>query len=101
MRTFRNLRMAEVIRSELGKMLARDFEFPGFVTITDVEVTSDLSLAKIKLGIIPPEQGPAVYNELTQKAKYIRGDLLRKMNVRPMPDLEFVIDEETVRPLSN
>lgn len=100
MKNFRNLRMAEVIRSELGKMLARDFEFPGFVTITDVEVASDLSLAKIKLGIIPAEQGPAVYKQLTNQSKQIRGDLLRKMNVRPMPDLEFSIDENTTRPLS-
>ncbi len=99
MRTFRNLRMAEVIRSELGKMLARDFEFTGFVTITDVQVSSDLLLAEIKLGIIPPEEGPKIYEMLNSQTRQIRGELLRKMNIRPMPELKFYIDEETIRPL--
>ena len=65
MRTHRDLRVAELIREELGKMLARDFDFLGaLVTILDVEVTRDLLHAKVKLGNNPIERGPEDFFKL-------------------------------------
>lgn len=95
MRTHRDLRVAELIREELGKMLARDFDFLGaLVTILDVEVTRDLLHAKVKLGIIPRERGPEVFFKLKKAERMIQGALLRKLNIRPMPHISFGIVEE-------
>jgi len=101
MKTFRNLRLGELIEHELGMMFARDFDFDGaLVTITSVEVTSDLLQANIKLAIIPPERGPMVFEQINREERRLRGTLLRKLKLRLFPKLVFQIDESSAMPIA-
>ena len=97
MRPYRNLKMGSVIEQELGKLMERDFKIEGaLVTITGVDVGEDLLQATVKLGIIPYEKGPEVFDALKKERGRFQHLLLKKMNVRPMPQIRFVVDDETL-----
>ena len=94
MRPFRNLKVSSLLTEELGKMFARDFNFEGaLVTIMSVDVDKDLLHARVKLGIIPYERGPEVYKKISREASNIRFLLLKKINIKPMPFLQFEIED--------
>ncbi len=89
MRTFRNLRVGELIREELGKILARDMDFGAFVTISSVEVSPKMEDALVRVSVIPEEKGKEVYDMLKKEQAHLQFKLLRKLNIKPMPRLEF------------
>ena len=92
MRPYRNLKIASVIEHELGNLLIREFDFENaIVTIVGVEVSPDLMQAKIKLGIIPFEKSPEIFKLIEEKRRELQHKLLKKMNIRPMPRLKFVL----------
>jgi ribosome-binding factor A len=47
-------RVSRQLQRELGEILQRDLRDPdvGFVTVNDVEVTKDLALAKVYIGVL-------------------------------------------------
>ncbi|MBI5733098.1 ribosome-binding factor A [Candidatus Jorgensenbacteria bacterium] len=95
MRLYRKQKIGSVIQEQLAEMFTRDFDFEGtLVTIMDVEVSEDLLHALVKLGIIPYENGPEVFKDISGRRREIQHKLLKKMNIRPMPQVEFVIEEE-------
>lgn len=94
MRPFRNLKMASVIEAELGTLLSREFDFGGaLVTITSVEVGEDLLQAKVKLGIIPYEQGPVVFEMIQERRGELQHKLIKKLRFKPIPHITFAIDQ--------
>lgn len=93
MRPHRNLKIASSIQKEISKIIVKDFEFKALVTVLDVAVDEDLLKTKIKLGIIPYKEGPFVWKELTENKKLIQRQLLKKIKIRFIPTLEFLIEE--------
>ena len=51
-------KVQEAIKQELSKMLLMDIKDPRiqFVTITDVELTDDMSIAKVYVSLYGPEK---------------------------------------------
>ena len=86
---FRNLRLNSLIKEELGKIFARDMEFPAFVTIVSVDVSDTLDSAKIKVSVIPEEKAKQVYDILEKERRALQFKLLRTLNIKPMPKLQF------------
>jgi len=86
---YRNLRLSGLIQEELGKIFARDMEFPGFVTIVSVEVSPKLETATVRVSVIPEEKGKEVYDLLQNERRALQFKLLRTLNIKPMPRLEF------------
>ncbi len=94
MRPFRNLKAGSVIQGELNKIFQSDFDFNGaLATITGVDVAEDLSTANVKISVLPFEKEIEVYKIIEGRRREIQGRLLRKMNIKPMPKLEFSIDQ--------
>ena len=92
MRPFRNLKIASLIQKELGEMLIREFDFEGaLVTIVEVAVDERMENAFIKLSILPFHKGPEMFTMIDSRKRGLRGKLLRKMNIKPMPRLVFKI----------
>jgi len=89
MRTFRKERVGELIREELGKIFARDMEFGAFVTIVSVEVAEKLETAKVKVSVIPEVKAKEVFDLLQEERRRLQFKLLRTINIKPMPRLEF------------
>ena len=94
MRTFRNLRVANLIQEELGKIILREMEFPisTLVTITEVEIPKDMREAKIKLGVIPESEAPKVLEILSSYRPLLQNLLLKKINIKPMPRIVFELE---------
>ena len=90
---YRTLRVAGVIRDEIAKLLARDYDFGNsVVTVTDVVVEPSFAWADILVSVIPSEKADVALQRLTRRAGDIHHYLNRKMNIRPMPRIRFGID---------
>ncbi len=66
----------------------------GLVSITQVRLAPDLSVAKVYLSILPTEQRDAIFDMVNSQKKFVRKLLGAKIkNVRKIPDLIFFIDD--------
>lgn len=93
-RQHRKEKIGSVLQHEIGALLSRDFNFNGaLVTVLAVEVSDDLLSAAVKLGIIPYEQGPLVFERINNEKRVIERALVRKLPFRPVPHLHFKIEE--------
>ena len=93
MRFFRKERIGSVIQKELSELLREEFEFDdALLTVTAVEVSADLQEAVVKISVLPSEKAPRVLELLQKFQPRLQGMLLRKMNIRPMPQIRFEID---------
>ncbi|MBO2518919.1 MAG: 30S ribosome-binding factor RbfA [Firmicutes bacterium] len=87
-------RVAEQAKKELGDIL-RTLKDPriGFVTVTDVEVSNDLSHLKIFVSVYGDQEARQQSLEGLQAAKgLIRSELGRRIRLRMTPEIEFRLD---------
>src|SRR6478609_4019604 len=90
---YRPLRVANLLRDELGMMIARDLEFPGaLATITDIDVNKKLEIAHIRVSVLPSGKAAEVLKILQAAKGELQYKLVRKLNIKPMPQLHFAID---------
>lgn len=89
----RPLRIAQLIRDELAKIILRELEFDGaLATVTEIEVDKKLDRAMVKVSVIPSEKSAAVLKQLVAEQGRLQHELNHKLNIRPMPRLSFQID---------
>lgn len=98
--TQRTQRVDELIRQEIGEIIARDISDPriGFVTITDVETTQDLSHAKVWASFMgtSAERGVALA-ALGHAMPFIRRELGTRLRIRRVPELHLQADNTLAR----
>lgn len=95
MPNYRIQRLAERIKEELSDILQRELKDPrlGFVSITDVELTRDLQVAKVYVSVLGSEEEKATSLETLQRAKgFLRTEIGRRIQMRHVPDLLFKFD---------
>jgi len=89
-------RVAETIKREMAGILAtrmRDPRLGGMISVTDVEVTPDLSLARIFVSVLAPEpERDRAIEALTHSAGFVRHELAPRLGLREMPELRFLLD---------
>ena len=81
--------LAEIIR---GKGMAM---FAGsLVTVSEVRVSPDLSIARAFVSIFPSDKAGQVLEILEESKRAIRGELGRKVasQLRIVPELDFLLD---------
>jgi ribosome-binding factor A len=91
----RAIRVADQIRMEVADILMRRSKDPrlGFVTVTDVELTNDLRLARIFVTTGPDGRDEAeVFAGLAKAMGFIRAELGRRLHLRYTPELIFLKD---------
>lgn len=98
MESTRQQKFAKLIQKELTDIFLRDGkEFYGkaFVTVTQIKMTPDLSLARIHLSILGTMNHKEVVTKMNDVSREIRGKLGAKIKnqVRHIPSLEFFLDE--------
>ncbi len=89
-------RVADQLRQEVSELLVREVHDPGigFVTLTRVEVTPDLQLARVyytTLGDAAARRGTS--RALVRAAPFLRRMIGRRLRLKRIPELEFVFDE--------
>lgn len=95
--SFRVERLGELLKRDLGEIIQREFQPEGtFVTVTNVRVTPDLSIAKVYLSVFAPgRDNEAVYQFIDERVSQIRHKLAGRIRnqVRKIPDLHFYADD--------
>lgn len=92
---FRPDRMGDQIRVEISELLAREIHDPGvgLITITRVEVTVDLLLARVFYTTLTDDAARAqTAKALTRALPFLRRQLAGRLRVRRVPELEFRFD---------
>jgi len=90
------------MKRELSDILQRDLRDPhlGFVTLTEVEVSDDLSFAKVFWTVLGDEADKKRSLRVLNKAKgFLRGEVGRRLRLREAPELIFKYDSSTERGL--
>ena len=93
-------RVNQLIKEEVSLLLQRELKDPrlGFVTVTEVETTSDLRLAKIFVSVLGSEaQWEASLAALASAKGFIRSWLRGHLDLRTTPTLEFRADRSMER----
>ena len=63
-----------------------------FVTITGVEVTNDLSFAKVYYTILDDKKKEKTQDALNKASSFIRKKLAERIEIRHTPELKFIYD---------
>lgn len=93
----RQLRVGETVRKELSDIFTcgafSDPDLDGvIVTIPEVRMTPDLRLATCLVMPLGGVNTDKVEKALNRSAKYLRGQVSRRLTMKYMPDLRFVLD---------
>ncbi len=88
--------VASNIEQAVTSVLARGLSDPrirGMVTVTKVEMTDDLLIARIRVSIMPEEHEALTMHGLRAATGHIRREAMKKIHLRSMPTFEFFVDE--------
>lgn len=92
----RTQRMGGQIQRELALIVQQEIRDPrvGFVTISAVELSRDLSHAKVFITVMDPAQDVAETLKVLNKASgFLRKLLGQRMVMRSLPELRFAYDK--------
>lgn len=88
-------RVGEQIKKELSQMIQFELKDPriGFTTVTGVDVTADLSQAKVYLSVMGnEEEKEATLKGIAAASGFIRSELGKRIRLRKTPELFFQLD---------
>lgn len=88
-------RIASNLVKEISYILMTEVKDPDikFVTVTDCKVTNDLSYAKVYVTVFNKDRIKETMASLKDASGFIRHELNDRVDIRHIPELEFVYDE--------
>ncbi len=88
-------RLNHTFMEEISNILMREIkdEDISFVTITGVDITSDLSYAKVYFTVLDEARKEKTIEALKGASHFIRGKLSERIEIRHTPELKFIYDE--------
>jgi len=98
--TKRTRQLSDVIQRDLSDIIRREVREPelGFLTISGVEVSTDLKLARVHVSVFGSDDEQAkTLGILESHRKAIRSALASRLHTRHTPDLEFRLDHTAER----
>ena len=99
MESNRQKKIAGILQEDLAEILQRSATNGGMrgviISVTKVNVTVDLSIAKIYLSVFPNKEGKVILEGVRSNTPLIRHELAQRTRhqLRRMPNLEFFIDD--------
>lgn len=95
MTAHRRERVATLIQQTIADVLASRIKDPriGFVTVTSVSVSHDLSHAAVRVSVMGSEEEKATAMEGLESARgFLRSTLAQALELRATPELHFHLD---------
>ena len=88
-------RLGHIFTEAISKIINEEVKDDDikFVTITAVDITNDLSYAKVYFTNLIDTDREKVTKALNRASSFIRGKLFGRVEIRKMPELTFVYDE--------
>jgi ribosome-binding factor A len=90
----RSDRVSDLIREEVADLIMYRLKDPriGFVTVTGVEMTADLKLARVFVSIMKEEERELTLEILNSSKNFIRASLSKRLRMKFIPAIEFRLD---------
>ena len=96
----RNQRLGAQILRSLSELLRLETKDPALsmISLTAVDLTRDLSVAKIHFSLLKPDDDPQLaLDGLKRASGFLRGKLGSMIKVRHVPELRFTHDDSAAR----
>lgn len=95
----RSERMASQIQRDLALIIRDQLKDPGVAapSILDVEVSKDLSVAKVYFSVLNPEDAESTLQGLNHAAGFLQREIGRHIKARVTPRLHFIYDDTDIR----
>ena len=92
-------RLGDLIQREVAELIRLEVRDPrvGMITITSVDVSPDITHAKIFFTLLEKEKLPATLEGLSRSAGFLRAQLAKRIKMYTTPELRFVYDESVER----
>ena len=93
---YRRLRVQDLLREEISLIIQRELHDPGlgFITIIDVRMSEDLKTANVYFSIYgSDEEKKKTFEALKRSKGYIKFLLGKRIKLRYMPELNFMLDD--------
>ncbi|MFC4768831.1 30S ribosome-binding factor RbfA [Effusibacillus consociatus] len=88
-------RVGEQLKKEISNIIQNELKDPriGFITVTDVEASGDLQIAKVYVSVLgSAEQREESLKALRSAAGFIRSEVGKRIRLRLTPELIFQLD---------
>lgn len=91
----RSIRVGDLIKEEVADIIMHKLKDPrlGFVTVTAVQASDDLRHAKVYVSIFEDAKREETLKILASSARFVRGELARRVKIKFIPELIFKLDE--------
>ena len=91
-------RVADALQRELAELIRNEMRDPrvAFSNITGVDVSRDLSTAKVYVNYVEEREAPecsAGIKVLNSAVGFLRSQLAKRMQLRIVPNLKFIYDD--------
>ena len=95
----RRQQVAQRIRQKVSELLLFEIKDPraSFVTVTGVEVTRDLAIAKVRWSVLDESHRSRVTHMLEHARGFFRTEVARDLQLRSAVELRFEFDEGIAR----
>lgn len=95
----RRLRVADLLKQELAKLLQESSHDPrfSFVSVSAIEISKDYSCAKVYVTVLNDTKLHETIRALNKAAGYFRYQLAHRVNFRTTPKLRFHYDDTITR----
>lgn len=90
----RSQRVSDLLREEVADIIMYRLKDPriGFITVTGVDMTSDLKLAKVYVSFLKEEEKDLTMEILNSSRNFIRSILSKRLKMKFIPHIEFRLD---------
>ena len=82
----------KVIADIIQKKIKNPFLNNYLITVTGVEITKDLSLAKVYISSVPDNNEDKIISLLQQSEGFFRKELNQEVRMKKIPKLNFILD---------
>ncbi len=97
MESTRQAKISRLIQKELSEIFRQQTAKTHgiLVSVSQVRVSPDLSIARAYLSVFPPDKGAEMLENINRQAKTIRYELAQKVRfqLRKTPELTFHLDD--------
>jgi ribosome-binding factor A len=90
----RSQRISDLLRKEVADIIMYKLKDPrvGFITVTGVDVTNDIKIAKVYVSILQDKEKKITLDILNSAKSFIRTELSKRLRMKFIPSIEFRLD---------
>jgi ribosome-binding factor A len=90
----RSQRVSRLLKEELADIIMNRAKDPrlGFLTVTGVDLTADLKLARVYVSVLKEEEREPTLDALGSARSFIRSELGHRLRMKSIPELDFRLD---------